>query len=202
MPCILSFCFPFQLTLHSSAVIDYLEARSPTGYSVAYIYFDHHEPTLQTPLHVLSSLLKQLSLLSPGLPSSLSNLHTRLEREKRRPTFEDLCAALLGAACSKRVFFVFDALDECVEPKQGELLRLFGWMAGHDFSVFLTSRSTSSISATLCGMPVIELRPRAEDLAKYIRDRIKRDPRARGFVRRDGCRDRIIAGLLDSAVGM
>lgn len=154
------------------------------------------------PLPVLSSLLKQLSRISPRLPNSLSDLYTRLERERRRPTFEDLCAALLGAACSKRVFFVFDALDECVEPKQGELLRLFGWMAAHDFNVFLTSRPNSSILATLCGAPEIELRPRAEDLAKYIRDRIKRDPRARGFVRRDGCRDRIIAGLLDSAVGM
>lgn len=109
---------------------------------------------------------------------------------------------LLSVASSKRVFFVFDALDECVEPKQGEMLRLFGWMAEHNFSVFLTSRPNNSISATFCGAPEIEIRPRAEDLAKYIRDRIKRDPRTRGFVRRDGCRDRIIAGLLDSAVGM
>lgn len=73
-------------------------------------------------------------------------------------------------------------------------------MTAHSFSVFLTSRPNSSISAVLHDGLEIELRPRAEDLATYIRDRIERDPR--GFVRRGEFRDRIIAGLLDSAVGM
>lgn len=107
---------------------DHFETRAPRQtHGLAHIYFDYKEQERQEPTHILGSLLKQLLCQLPDLLTNVIDLYHRLQPRNKRPKVEDLYTAMLEASRSfPRVFFVFDALDEChPENQRCGLLPLF-----------------------------------------------------------------------------
>lgn len=187
---------------NSSLVIDYFEARAQAeNYGVSHIYFDYTEQDEQTALNVLSSLLHQLVRQIPQLPKDIEAMYDRY----KKPTVDELYSAIIELADSfSRVFFIFDALDECNQEKQREeLLPILHRMGEDGINVFLTSRPhPEDIQDYLSDCTKIELSANEQDIQSYIEERINRNPRAKRLVQRGNFKDRVISGLIDSAQGM
>lgn len=188
----------------SSVVIDYLQAKAPIeNYGIAYIYFDYKEQSLQTPINVLASLVKQLVSQIPYVPTEVEVWHGNIGY--RAPTYEDLYTGLLATLKSfTRVFFVFDALDECDQITQREgLLPLFQRMGKSGINLFLTSREyPDDIRHSLRNAAKIELVPKNEDITAYIESKIDGNIRASRLVQQGQLKDKVLSEVLDCSKGM
>lgn len=193
----------------SSAVIDYLvqTGARKNNCVVSYIYFNYKEQKQQKPIQILASLVKQLASQTSQLPSYIVDLHTRLTKETKQPTEQELYSALVSTLKSfGRVFFVFDALDECHQTNQrATLLPLFHCMVGENPSIriFLTSRQhPEDIQASFEKSAKVELRANDEDIKLYIQQKIDENPRAKRLTSKDDCLNTIISELTKAANGM
>lgn len=195
-------------TFLTSVVINHIKNRALTTKNrigFAYIYFDYTEQERQAPIHVLSKLVKQLLLQVPDLPEDIGELYDRLGQAGEQPSFEELYSALLSASKRfARLYFVFDALDECHKIKQRKgLLPLFCRMGRDGMRIFLTSRPyPEDIQGALdnFGAAKIELSAKEEDIRIYIQKKINESVRAKRLVQQS--KDKIISELTEGAKGM
>lgn len=189
-------------------MIDHLEARALTAnYGVAHIYFDYMEQDEQKAVHVLASLVKQLASQMSHLPVELEVLHDNLSPKDKRPIIDELYTVLLATFKSfTRVFFIFDALDECHHQNQRkDLLPLFHRIATNQVNLFVTSRPhPEDIHESFQGNKVtkIKLLAKEEDITIYIQGKIDESPRAKRLVRQGKSQEKIISELIGCAKGM
>lgn len=103
-----------------------------------------------------------------------------------------------------KIFFVFDALDECDPQKQRrELLPLFVRMGRSGINIFATSRPhPRDIEDSLQEAVKIELSAQKDDITVYIQARIAENPRARDLIRQGNYSGKIISKLEACANGM
>ncbi|KAJ6017996.1 hypothetical protein N7451_001375 [Penicillium sp. IBT 35674x] len=105
-------------TVLASIIIDHLEKKYANDESIAitYLYFDYRQ-RIEFP-DLLSSLLRQLLQGNPGLDGIISDLNFRRQHHPSRlseaETQEQLELAI--SQCSE-VFFIIDALDECLDVR-------------------------------------------------------------------------------------
>ncbi|KAF8535437.1 hypothetical protein BDD12DRAFT_344774 [Trichophaea hybrida] len=86
-------------------------SRKKESYGIRYIYSHFKEQSNQKTGDVLACLLKQLAMRSTTV---FKHVQVMLDRERERPTIEELYAALeISLAAFVRTYLVFDALDEC-----------------------------------------------------------------------------------------
>lgn len=187
---------------------------------MAYIYFDYQERDRQRPEHILASLIKQLVNQLSTLPIDLDRLHGRvvnsgklmdsgspeeLEDLKKILTINDLYEVLVSTfGYFRRVFLVFDALDECAQrPQRNVLLPLFHRMGKDGACLFLTSRRyPEDIQTSFCNVAKIELVAQDEDIRQYVQEKINENPRAKRLLSQANCEERIISELTGHANGM
>lgn len=137
------------------------------------------------------------------MPKEIEGLYDKISH--RRPTAEELYTVLLVTLASfVRVFFVFDALDECDPSTQRkELLPLFHRFGKSGANLFLTSRQyPEDIQHSLRDAAKIELTAKKEDITVYIESRINENLRASRLVQRAKCKEKIISEILDCSQGM
>lgn len=187
-------------------VIDHFQDQKATKrLGVAYVYFEYTERDQQKPLHVISSLVKQLAAQTADLPAEVEELYNRLGGSGRRPKLEELYTALIATFRSfSTVFLVFDALDECEQESQRKvLLPLFHKLGKGGARLFVTSRQyPEDIQESFQNSAKIELSAKQEDIEVYIQQRIDEKPNAKRLIHRAKCHDRIISELKDCAHGM
>lgn len=184
-------------------MIDHFEAQ--TNCAVAFIYFDYKDQDRQTVTPIISSLIKQLACQTSKLPPEIEALYDKEMKEDKKPTFGELYSALLATTnLLQRVFFVFDALDECnPDTQRRDLLPLFHRMAGDGNNIFMTSRPhPEDVQISLGGGLKIELSAHEQDIRSYIEEKINQHPRAKRLVRQGECKEKIISELVDCAKGM
>lgn len=180
-----------------------MEQASYKNYGVAYVYFSFEEE-MQSPAHILGSLLKQLACQVQNLPIEIEQLYDKLEPQGKRPSAEELYTSLLTISTTfDRLFLVFDALDEYnPRTERRNLLRMIHMMANEGIKFFLTSRPyLEDIRASLHDAIKIELAATPEDITTYIREKINENPRAKHLIDR-GMLDYIIPRIVNSAGGM
>lgn len=189
-------------------MIDHIKDKASAANNeigLAYIYFDYKEQERQKSIHVLAKLVRQLLLQIPYLPEKIRELHDKREQDGKRPTFEELYTALLlVASLFTKVFFVFDALDECHKIKQRKnLLPLFRRMGTDGMNLFLTSRPyPEDIQEALDdhGAAKIELVAKEDDIRVYIQKKINESTRAKRLAQQN--KDKIVSDLTEAANGM
>ncbi|KAI5839953.1 hypothetical protein DFP73DRAFT_500816, partial [Morchella snyderi] len=193
-------------TFISSGVIEHLKGRADASdCGVAYVYFDYKEGDNQAPILVLASLVKQLGYQIPHLPQKISTLYEELEHKGKRPSLEDLIITLLSIFASfKRVFIIFDALDECNQKGQRDkLLPLFHRLGEGGANLFITSRYyPQDIQVSFKNVPRIEIMASGQDIKSYILQRLEENPRVKRLAEKAECEDRIISELTERANGM
>lgn len=190
----------------SCGVIKHLKDRADASdYGVAYFYFDYKERGNQTPILVLASLVKQLGYQIPCLPQKISKLYADLEHKGERPNLEELLIVLLSIFVSfKRVFIIFDALDECNQKGQRDrLLPLFHRLGEGGANLFITSRYyPEDIQVSFKDVPRIEIIASGQDIKSYILQKLEENPQVKRLAEKAGCEDRIISKLTERANGM
>jgi hypothetical protein len=134
------------ITWDRSVVIDHIKAQSGTKAPViGYIYFDYREKAQQTPIHVVTSLSRQI-VSSHGslLPATLS-LSEQYTSGQGLLQWSDL-ADILVRLCSEEpgIYLILDALDECdTKVARRPLLALVDRIGRSGAKLFVTSRPFS-----------------------------------------------------------
>ncbi|KAI5842108.1 hypothetical protein DFP73DRAFT_608354 [Morchella snyderi] len=199
-------------TFLTSRVIDdlnHIASRSPDHIGIAFVYFNYKERAQQTPGLVLCSLIHQLSSQLPTIPASLeSSYHYLVQRNQTLSADAATARKVLIEILNlfKRVFLLFDALDECDEEGQRRLLiPILHELGMSGASVFVTSRSypldiVQSFSAT-SGVVTITLAAQEEDLKIYIERKIDGSPHARRLIS-PNVKEDITKRLVECAKGM
>lgn len=163
-----------------SIVVEELTSRHPFDerIGIAFFYFSFQsEAVAQTPVSLLSILIKQLCRRKTVLPEPLEALHQECLRNDRKPKLaelQDQFKAIVGTF--DEVFLVIDALDECKKEVRQQLLPyisgLFDQCPGK-LKTFVTSRLESDIERAFTSanfsMIKVEATKVEEDIAAYIR---------------------------------
>lgn len=193
----------------SSFVIDELD-QSPSGASraVAYIYFNYKDEDHQTPTNVIRSLLNQLvaQSSSSAVLGPSETLYDGLAPKHKTPTLEQLQTAVVATLKSHhQVFFVFDALDECVVKHRKDLLPFFHRLADAGARIFITSRphprDVQESFTKVSSAKTVELAAHVEDIKIYVEEKINEHPSARVLICAD-LREKIVNALTRCCNGM
>jgi Cdc6-like AAA superfamily ATPase len=161
-------------TILTSIVIEELTTRfsnDPT-IGIAYIYCNFQRQNEQKIDDLLASLLKQLAMCQPSLPSSVKDLSDRHKTKGTRPSLHDILGSLQAVAtmCS-RVFIIVDALDECQVSdgcRSRFISNIFNLQAKTRAKLFTTSRPIPDIEKKFEGCLSYEILASDEDIRRFL----------------------------------
>ncbi|KAM6506078.1 hypothetical protein FSOLCH5_014260 [Fusarium solani] len=164
-------------TVLTSLVVDEirdLQQREPSSnVGLAYFYFSYKVPS---PMRgVVLALLEQLFLQSLTAPDEVLQLEARASKGEQIP-FREILSTL--SAVSKRFqkcYIVMDALDECADDYQADLVHLLSSIRDSRSRLFVTSRPFQSYTMFET-YPRISVAPSAEDVELYAMSELERSP--------------------------
>ncbi|KAL7268016.1 hypothetical protein RUND412_009377 [Rhizina undulata] len=166
-----------------SLVIDKFEIEGAKSrqQAIAYFYCSHGEKDRQDPVSILSTLVKQLSLIvSPegSLPKSVVSIFKKHESNSGKLQLsesQELIATLTENFIQTTI--VIDALDECDKESRKELLTALEVIMKSSagvIKIFVTSRPADDIELKLEGVlnVYIHSSDNSEDIAAFVRAKI------------------------------
>jgi len=167
----------------SSVVIDNLcdQARGQIA-TVACFYFDLAAQDEQSPIIMLSSLLKQLVFGLEEIPEEVSKAYE--ERKKaiggQGPQISNILNMLQTTSSRRRAFICIDALDECAIEHRANILHLLGQLLQQSpgTRIFVTGRPhiLPEIGRHLAtGVARVSISPKRDDFVTYLRSRLATD---------------------------
>ncbi|KAL6401227.1 hypothetical protein AUP68_16956 [Ilyonectria robusta] len=139
-------------TIITAIVIAYLQSkfRDDQSTGIAYIYCNFRRQDEQKAEDLLASLLKQLAQRQTSLPKSMKDLYDGHQKNRTRPSFNEISGSLHSLAASYlKVFIVVDALDECRASHDSWtkfLKEIFKLQDKVIANIFATSRPSGEIS--------------------------------------------------------
>jgi hypothetical protein len=161
-------------TILTSIVVEELTTRfsnDPT-IGIAYIYSNFRRQDEQKIDDLLASLLKQLAMCQPSLPSTVKDLSDRHKTKGTRPSLDEILMSLQAVVtmCS-RVFIIVDALDEC-QVSDGcrsiFISKIFELQAKTRAKLFTTSRPIPGIEKEFKGCLSCEILASDEDVRRFL----------------------------------
>ncbi|KAF2803872.1 uncharacterized protein BDZ99DRAFT_164571 [Mytilinidion resinicola] len=208
-------------TMMSAIVVDYLMAkyRDDPSVGIAYVFCNYQSQHEQTPVAILSSLLKQLASARPALPDAIKGLNKPFNPKAERPPLDEIVKALRATLkLHSKVFIVIDALDEyrvatgdgtdedenyaANKEALGKLLsELFQLRTEIQVSLFATSRFETDITSRFEGCVSKEIRAHDHDILKYIDSRMPKLLRSQ-ISKHSQLQEKIRNEILNSVDGM
>lgn len=186
----------------SSLVIDRLQDMCEvSGGKLAYLYFDYKKQSEQTPVRVVSCLLKQILSVYRSAPDAARDLFGRFKKRLALPQWSELLGIFVNI-CSNVAsgphYVVVDALDECSEGgNRGQVLRILKDLRAANVRLFATSRPyPDDIMHTLFGATVIEVGASSADLYKYLTGKI-----AEATWLPSGIKDKFVQEVIETIIG-
>jgi hypothetical protein len=151
--------------------------KNDASVGIAYIFCNYQPQQEQNPEDLLLSLLKQLALDQPAVPTEVRHLYERYSSKGARPVLNEIIRALHSTTqLYSRVFIAIDALDEYyVSNNEGQkilLSEIFGLQTQIHINIFATSRFISEIMSEFKGCLWKEIRARDDDILSYVNGRI------------------------------
>lgn len=150
-------------TILASIIMDYLDTTCANDLNIglAYVYFNFRRSYEQRLEDTLSSLLKQLVQGQASLLDPVKVLYDQHRDRGKQPSLSELSKALQTVINRYvKVFFVFDALDEC-QSKDGSrdqfLSEIFHIQTRFNVSFLATSRFLPEITMRFEGLPSLEI---------------------------------------------
>ena len=186
---------------NSSVVVDYLCDHAIRHHmAVACFYYDFASREAQSPTNMLGSLLKQLVGGLGAIPEEIGQIYQGQKKVigGRRLRLPDIVNMFGTIASLQRTFVIVDALDECIPRHRFEVLDALGQILQRspNTRMFMTGRShiQEAVERGLDGRVIsISIRPRDDDIATYLRDRLKKDTTPE--VMDSGLEDDIMKGI-------
>ena len=167
----------------SSLVIDRLcDWSKGQDAAVAFFYFDFAAQKEQSPITVLSSLLKQIIGGLEEIPSNIARAFRRQEKVYGawKLGLGEIAEMLQDILSSRPTFICIDALDECLPEYRIKLLDLLKQILGKSPStrIFLTGsfQIWGEVEKRLARKVVaVSIAPTKEDIIRFLRAKIKDD---------------------------
>jgi Cdc6-like AAA superfamily ATPase len=163
-------------TIMAALVVDHLlRSQHVANEPVTFIYCNYKRQSEQSAKHILSSILRQIIDIQPGIPKLVQDFYK--SHNTRRTTLSSDEIRQVLEAISKdlsRLTVVIDALDECETRARQEFLSAVETMRVKcEVRLLATSRFLPAIEShsTFLGKPKLEVRASDEDLEAYIRSR-------------------------------
>lgn len=195
-------------TILASSIIAELEEKYLSADStVLYFYFEFSDRQKQSIDGCIASLILQLALISDNF-SHVLNLYTDCGQGKRTPNLSELLNVLeLGAKLAKKVYLVFDALDECAE--EDVMMRLISEqlhsMHG-GISTLITSRKKPELDIDGFNGLIVSINVQQDlidpDIQTCIRTRLAHNTRLARWCKDEKLRREIESTLMAGANGM
>ncbi|KAH6874837.1 ankyrin repeat-containing domain protein, partial [Coprinopsis sp. MPI-PUGE-AT-0042] len=162
-------------TVLASIVIRYLEWLENTSQGVvcvAYVYLRYSEPL--SIRDILESMVKQIIERHDDLIPTIEALYARHEKEKTKPSQQELREVLQGfVQCGKTLFFVLDAFDEMRADDRPVLLNL---LASLDAQLFITSRPLQALQRQFASARIFKIAASPSDLDLHIKHFLRHTP--------------------------
>ncbi|KIM26682.1 hypothetical protein M408DRAFT_72434, partial [Serendipita vermifera MAFF 305830] len=180
--------------------MDHLRTEFIKDVGLAVVYCNYKERDIQTPVNLLSSILRQFY---DGIPVSdnIKTIHRKHAERNTRPTISDI-SELLSAEMKwfSKIFVIVDALDECPEENQYRAsflkqLQMFQ-PTGH---LMITSRPEIPAIPKFLQLEIVASKG---DMDRYIDGRISASSRLNNLLHRDEDRRRIKEIIIEKADGM
>ncbi|WDK16644.1 hypothetical protein CGRA01v4_07927 [Colletotrichum graminicola] len=201
-------------TVLSSIIINHLRARFSSNPEIAcvFIYFDHRQHQDHCLTKLLCSMILQLSRGAKHLSAKIQEAHGAWKSTQQMPAERDYLKMLKSQAKGfKRIFFVVDALDECLDDEL-ETNTLNGFLGvcrelPDSFRLLFTSRPVSKFKTLTdpgCELPIAA---HDDDISAYLHRFIESRPQLNGIVEK-GCkadpsfRAKTLATITDKSHGM
>ncbi|KAL7267210.1 hypothetical protein RUND412_010213 [Rhizina undulata] len=203
----------------SSMVIDMLMYQRQTNHALAYFYCKYGESDRQEPPSILSTVVKQFSLMNPGgfLPKAVISIYDEQKKHgvKSRQLDLDKSTELIIqlSRAFEQTVIVIDALDECNKATRYKLLAALKELAlrssteGLKNKFFITSRNDDDIRLELGNESNVYIQPsdNSSDIRLFVvaevEKYISRKRLLRGEVRPE-LKQTIIDTLTNGAGGM
>jgi hypothetical protein len=163
-------------TIMAALVINYLlRTQHVANEPVTFIYCNYKRQSEQSAKHMLSSILRQIVDIQPGILKLVQDFNTSHTTKRTTPS-SDESRQILGAVSRglHRLTIVVDALDECETRARQEFLSAVETLRGQcKVRILATSRFLPAIEShsTFSDKPKLEVRASDEDLEMYIRSR-------------------------------
>ncbi|TFK60186.1 hypothetical protein BDN72DRAFT_883718 [Pluteus cervinus] len=160
-----------------STVISHLQKlQGPTR--VAYLYLHHQEAGSQTPINIISVLLRQLLLTYSSLPESVIGLFDKFGLDQGPPQLQTLVTALIGLCkdTNYKTYIVIDALDECKPFYQTELKGILEQLLTNQVQLFATTRPLSEDIESLFNNAYstkYSIRATASDISGFLKQKLE-----------------------------
>lgn len=163
-------------TIMAALVIDHLlRSRHVADEPVTFIYCNYKRQSEQSAKHMLSSILRQIIDIQPGVPKLVQDFYTSHTTKRTTPSLDEIRKALEAASKDLRgLTIIIDALDECETRVRQEFLSAVETLRKQCEVRFLaTSRPLPTIQTypIFLSKPMLEVKASDEDLEKYIRSR-------------------------------
>ena len=195
-----------------SLVVQHLESMlAAKKASLAYVYFDYKDQDRQSVRSIICNLLKQLLEQLEAVPDELLEFEEKSRKDGGRMNLTvDDCIRLIEKTYDSfdRVFFLFDALDECPEfDGDNEEIR-FKMIStikilSRSASVFMTSRSYLKTSVATQDCSIVEIRATDSDIRTFVNACIADHVRLRRMVEKDGgLQEKVENSICSRAQGM
>lgn len=107
---------------------------------IGYIYFDYKAQQGQSGNYIAGTLLKQLVSQSTYIPADLESLYDESVSTASPINMTALIQFLTSLSKEFRIYTVFDAMDECSEDHQQDILSLLSSLAQSGYRILLSSR--------------------------------------------------------------
>ena len=198
-------------TILSTRIAQDILAFPPAHCWTAYFAFDFKDESKRRVDNMLRSLIFQLSVTRHTIREPLSSLYKKWADGISQPSTHDLISTLMALAesCSRRMFIVLDALDEC-EDRQ-VLLDSLSEMSQYKcnkLNVIMTSQKIGEIEGpfhseiqNLSELP-IEDSIVDEDIRSFVRDKLQNDRRFKTWKKYPDVQRDIEDRLMEKANGM
>jgi hypothetical protein len=171
---------------------------------LGYVYFDYREKAQQTPIHIVTSLIRQIISSHGSLLPAALDLFERYISGQGLPQWSEL-ADLLVRLCSDEpgIHIILDALDECdLQATRRPLLALLDRIGKSKAKIFVTSRPFSAeINLSFMNHRQLEIEAGEADLRLLLEERINSAQHMSCLVLPQ-LKEEIISTILSKAKGM
>jgi Cdc6-like AAA superfamily ATPase len=163
-------------TIMAALVIDHLlRSQHVADEPVTFIYCNYNRQSEQSAKHMLSSIIRQIIDIQPGVPKLVQDFYTSHTTKKSTPSSHEIGHVLEAVSKDLRgLTIIVDALDECDTRARQEFLSAVETLRLQcKVRLLATSRPLPPVQShsTFLNKPTLEVRASNEDLEKYIRSR-------------------------------
>jgi hypothetical protein len=176
-----------------------------TGADVAIscIYCDYKNQADQSVSGLIAGLLKQFVQHRPAISEHVKSLYKHHFVHNTRPTPKEVIQVLRSEIGTySKVFIVIDALDECLEGNQRDLVTDLGSL-GSNVNLLVTSRPLPLIQLLFQQAKYLDIYANDDDVRKYIKGRIPREHRLSRIVgTNEALKESIVDKIASNIEGM